>query len=89
MESSVSSGKLTKESRQLVSMKFSQSTNTIESYLVTVTPLVVLGADVLVSILGALLQSRHVAPVLPVIVPQVVGVGAGGNDARGDTTVNG
>ena len=51
--------------------------------LVAVAPLVVLGADVLVGVLDALLQRGHVAPVLPVLVPEVVGVG-GGEDERGD-----
>lgn len=55
--------------------------------LVTVAPLVVLGADVLVSVLGALLQRRHVGPVLPVLVPQVVGVGTSGNQGDGDDAV--
>lgn len=53
--------------------------------LVAITPLVVLGADVLVRILGALLQRRHVVPVVPVLVPEPVGVGTrqgeGGDDA--------
>lgn len=46
------------------------------SYLVAVAPGEVLGANVLVGVLGALLQRRHVAPVLPVLVPEPVGVPA-------------
>lgn len=55
-----------------------------QTYLVTISPLVVLGANVLVGVLGALLQRRQVVPVVPMLVPQVVGVGTGeakgGND---------
>lgn len=55
-----------------------------EQGLVAVAPRVVLGADVLVGVLDALLQRGHVRPVLPVLGPEVVGVGAGedqdGND---------
>lgn len=57
-----------------------------QTHLVTVAPLVVLGADVLVRVLGALLQRRHVVPVLPMLVPEPVGVGTGGDEAGGDTT---
>lgn len=53
--------------------------------LVTVTPLEVLGADVLVGVLGALGQRGHVVPVVPVLLPQVVGVGTGADQADGDT----
>ena len=56
-----------------------------EESLVSVTPLVVLGTDVLVRVLGALLQRRHVRPVLPVLAPEPVGVGTGGDKAGGDT----
>lgn len=55
--------------------------------LVTITPLVVLGPDVLVRVLDALLQGRQVLPVLPVLVPEDVRVDAGRNDADGDDTV--
>lgn len=55
------------------------------AHLVTIAPLVVLGADVLVRVLGALLQRRHVAPVVPVLIPQVVGVGARSHEG-GDNT---
>ena len=49
----------------------------IEAYLVTVAPGEVPHADVLVGVLDTLLQGREVGPVLPVLVPQVVGVDAG------------
>lgn len=55
------------------------------AYLVTVTPLEVLGANVLVGVLGALLQRRHVAPVLPMLRPQPVGVGTRKSHARNNT----
>lgn len=55
-----------------------------QTHLVTISPLVVLGANVLVGVLGSLLQRRQVVPVVPMLVPQVVGVGTGeakgGND---------
>jgi hypothetical protein len=50
-----------------------------EQGLVTVAPRVVLGADVLVGVLNALLQRRHVVPVLPMLVPEVIGVDGGEN----------
>lgn len=58
---------------------------TVVAHLVTIAPLVVLGADVLVRVLGALLQRRHVAPVVPVLNPEVIGVGTG-NGEGGDNT---
>ena len=69
-------------------METSFLTRRIKAYLVTVTPLVVLGANVLVGVLSAILQSGHVAPVLPMLVPQVVGVGSGGNEAGGDAAIS-
>lgn len=48
-----------------------------EDGLVAVAPRIVLGADVLVRVLGALLQGRHVRPVVPVLVPLDPGVDAG------------
>jgi hypothetical protein len=53
------------------------------AYLVTVTPEVVLGADVLVGVLGLLGLGRHVGLVLPVLEPQAVGVDTTEDD-RGD-----
>jgi len=55
----------------------------IQDGLVTVAPGEVLGAHVLVGVLDALLKRGHVAPVLPVLLPEDVGVDAttdqGGN----------
>jgi hypothetical protein len=52
------------------------------SYLVTVSPEVVLGADVLVRILGLLLFGDVMGNVLPVGVPPKLGVDAGDDQAR-------
>jgi hypothetical protein len=57
------------------------------TYLVTVTPGEVPGADVLVGILDALLQRGEVRPVLPVLVPEVVGVQAGEEEGGRNGTV--
>lgn len=54
------------------------------TYLVTVAPRVVPGANVLERVFDALLERGHVGPVLPVIVPEVVGVEAGEEEGRGD-----
>jgi hypothetical protein len=53
------------------------------AYLVTVTPEVVLGADVLEGVLGQLGLGRHVGLVLPMLEPQTVGVDTTEDD-RGD-----
>jgi hypothetical protein len=53
------------------------------AYLVTVTPEVVLGADVLEGVLGLLGLGGHVGLVLPVLEPQAVGVDTAEDD-RGD-----
>jgi hypothetical protein len=50
--------------------------------------LVVTGADVLVGILDTLLKRGHVAPVLPMLSPEVVGVSTGENEGRNDATRN-
>lgn len=55
------------------------------TYLVTVTEGEVLHTDVLVRVLGALLDRRHVLPVLPVLVPEVVGVETTANQAGNDS----
>lgn len=57
-----------------------------ETNLVTVAPGVVLHADVLVGVLGALLQRGHVLPVLPVLGPEVVSVDATADQAGNDGT---
>lgn len=54
------------------------------TYLVAVAPEVVLGADVLVVVFDALLHGRGVGGVLPVLVPEPVGVGAREDQAGGD-----
>jgi hypothetical protein len=59
------------------------------TYLVTVAPREVAGADVLVGVLGALLERGHVRPMLPMLVPEIVGVGAGEDEAGGDAAVRG
>jgi hypothetical protein len=69
--------------------RLSIHTDTIRelSYLVTIAPLIVLGADVLVGVLSALLQRRHVAPVLPMLLPEIPGVGTSQGQARNNTAL--
>ena len=55
----------------------------MSAHLVTVTPEVVLGADVLVGVFGLLGLGRHVGLVLPMLEPQAVGVDTTEDD-RGD-----
>ena len=59
----------------------------ISAYLVTVTPEVVLGADVLVGVFGLLGLRGHVGLVLPVLEPQAVGVDTTEDDRRDDDAV--
>lgn len=59
-----------------------------EQSLVAVAPGVVLGADVLVGILDALLQRGHVRPVLPMLVPEAVGVDSGEQEAGEDSAIS-
>jgi len=59
------------------------------TYLVSITPGEVLSPDVLVRVLDALLERGHVRPMLPMLVPEVVGVEAGEDDGGGDTAVFG
>jgi hypothetical protein len=59
----------------------------VETYLVTVTEGEVLHTDVLVRVLGALLERGHVLPVLPVLVPEVVGVETTANQAGNNSAV--
>lgn len=54
------------------------------AYFVSITPLVVLGTDVLIGVLGALLQRRHVSPVFPMGVPKPPSVDSGSKQARTD-----
>lgn len=64
-----------------VSMQFN-STVGRTTHLITITPLEVLGADVLVGVLSALWQRGKMAPVLPVFVPQPVRIGSSDNKCR-------
>lgn len=57
------------------------------SYLVTIAPGEVAGANVLVGVLSALLKRGHVRPVLPMLVPEGVGVEAGQEEGGGDAAV--
>ena len=57
----------------------------LQQGLVAISPLEVLGSDVLVRVFGALLQGGHVAPVLPVVLPQDPGVGASSNQEDRNT----
>lgn len=57
------------------------------TYLVTIAPGEVAGANVLVGVLGALLKRWHVRPVLPMLVPEGVGVEAGQEEGGGDAAV--
>ncbi len=61
----------------------------LQDSLVTVSPEEVLGADVLVGVLSALLKWLHVGPVLPMLVPEDVGVSSGDDQAWGDGAANG
>lgn len=54
-----------------------------EAYLVSIAPGEVAGANVLVGVLDALLERGEVGPVLPMLVVEVVGIGAG-EDEGGD-----
>jgi hypothetical protein len=56
-----------------------------DTYLVTITPGVVLHTDVLVRVFRALLKRGHVLPVLPVLLPEVVGVDGAKDKARNDS----
>lgn len=58
----------------------------MQTNLVTLAPLVVLGANVLVSVLGALLQRSHMVPMLPMSLPEDVGVDTSDDQARSNTT---
>ena len=57
----------------------------LQEGLVSVSPEEVLCAEVLVRVLSALLKWLHVGPVLPVLVPENVGVG-GSNDQCWDNS---
>lgn len=58
----------------------------IKTYLVTISPRVVLDTDVLIRVFHTLLERGHVLPVLPVLFPEVVGVDASENQAGHNST---
>lgn len=65
-----------------------ESVEVSQSYLVTVSPEVVLGADVLVGVLGLLFTGSVVCHVLPMSVPSQLGIDAGNDHAgNGDAAV--
>lgn len=61
----------------------------LQEGLVSVSPEEVLGAEVLVRVLSALLKWLHVGPVLPVLVPENVGVGGSNDQSWNDSARNG
>lgn len=61
----------------------------LQEGLVAISPGVVLGPDVLVRVLDALLQRRQVLPVLPVLIPEIVAVRTSGGKGGDATTVSG
>ena len=58
------------------------------THLVTVAPWVGLASDVQVVVLRSLLLRRHVALVLPVLVPQSVGVDGGDQKTRNGDAIS-
>jgi len=56
--------------------------------LVTVSPEVVLGPDVLEGVLGLVLESGAVCDVLPVLGPEPVGIDTGEDDGRDHNAVS-
>jgi hypothetical protein len=56
------------------------------THLVTISPRVVLVANVLVWILDTLLKRRQVAPVLPMFVPQIPGIVSSKAESRNAST---
>lgn len=54
------------------------------THLISITPVEVLGSDVLVWVFGSLLQRLHVLPVGPMLIPQDICVGTG-NEQRWDS----
>jgi hypothetical protein len=55
--------------------------------LISITPEKVLGANILVRVFWPLWERRHVLPVLPMLVPEVVGVDTTEEEEWGDTAV--
>lgn len=56
-----------------------------EEALISITPEKVLGANILVRVFWPLWERRHVLPVLPMLVPEVVGVDTTEEEEWGDT----
>ena len=50
-----------------------------DAHLISITPEVVLGSQILVRILWSFLQRRHVRPMSPMFIPQDVGIDTGDN----------
>lgn len=75
------------EQSSAIDLAYGFATRRTGTHLVTVAPGEVLHADVLVGVLGALLQRGHVLPVLPVLLPEVVGVDAAADQAGNNGTV--
>lgn len=61
----------------------------IKTNLISVSPKVILGSDVLIRVLGALLKRGLVLPVLPMFTPEVVGIDGCDDEGRGNDTVFG
>ena len=59
-----------------------------QAYLVTVAPLIILGPYVLVGVLDTLLERREMRPMVPMLVPQVVGVGGSNHKGGNRDTVS-
>lgn len=57
-----------------------------ETHLITITPREVLDTDILVGVFRTLLKRRHVAPMLPVLVPLGVNEVAATDQGRDDST---
>lgn len=77
---------LTKESVSAVSHPSRASILGFIPHLVTITPLEILGANVLVRVFSALLQRGQVAPVLPVLLPENPSVTTSQSEGRYDAT---
>ena len=58
------------------------------SHLISITPKEVLGSKILVRVLRSLLQGLHMLPMTPMLIPQVIRVGARNQQARNRHTTN-
>lgn len=68
-------------SQKLVSAHPQNQSTGHATHLITITPEVVLGSDVLVWVLRSLLQGRLMSPMLPMLIPQDIGIDGGNNQA--------